>query len=148
VYDGKPDYFIPMIVREDPELLKKYEETMSRAYGNVERCIGAGIPKESALLLIPNAHNIRLTETGDLFNWLHRFKQRLCFLAQEEIFFISVEQAGEIVGKMPEAEEMLAAPCGVRQRAGIRPRCPEGSRWCGQPVFNWKLENYKKGRLI
>ena len=55
-------------------------------FENVDRALEMGIPREYATLLIPNAINIRVIEGGDLFDWIHRWKQRLCYLAQEEIF--------------------------------------------------------------
>lgn len=148
MYDGRVDYITPLIIRENDTLREEYEAIMETIYSNVASCLEVGIPKEWALLLLPNAHTLRLTEIGDIFDWLHRLKDRLCYLAQEEIFFISVEQAEQIVQSLPEAEFMILAKCGVRQAAKMSPRCPEGERWCGQPVFNWGIEDYKKNRLI
>jgi thymidylate synthase ThyX len=121
---------------------------MTAEYDNVERAIQAGIPKEYALLLLPNAQNVRVVESGDLFDWVHRWKQRLCYLAQEEIFFISVEQVKQLSNAFPEADRLFLAPCGIRQTARIKPRCPEGERWCGKPVFNWDIDHYTQNRLI
>ena len=148
LYDGHMDYITPLIIRENWELLERYEEVMSMVYQNVERAIDSGISKEWALLLLPNAHAIRVTESGDLFDWVHRWKQRLCYLAQEEIFFISVEQAAQALSIYPEAKNLFLAPCGVRQSAGEKPRCPEGNRWCGKPVWDWQLKKYQEERLI
>ncbi len=147
-YDGNLDYMTPLVIRENEDLRRRYDAMMGRIYENVDTALKAGIPKNLALLLLPNAHAIRVTESGDLFDWLHRWKQRLCYLAQEEIFFVSVEQVEQVAGVFPEAVNMLLAPCGVRQSAGVRPRCPEGEKWCGKPVFNWSIEKYKDERLI
>jgi len=148
IYDGRRDYMTPMIIRENPALRDVYDETMRTIFTNVEKAIDAGIPREYALLLLPNASTLRVVESGDLFDWLHRWKQRLCYLAQEEIFFISVEQVEQVGKVLPDLKNMLLAPCGVRQRAGVRPRCPEGDRWCGKPVYNWSLDKYKEERLV
>lgn len=147
-YDGKADYTIPLVIREDESLKGEYVEMMKKIYENVDAALKAGIPKNLALLLLPNAHAIRVTESGDMFDWLHRWKQRLCYLAQEEIFFVAVEQVEQVVKDFPETREMLLAPCGVRQVAGVRPRCPEGGKWCGKPVYNWEIDRYAKERLI
>jgi thymidylate synthase ThyX len=148
LYDGSPDYITPLVISEDEKLREYYQEMVGRIYENVKRAIDAGIPRKEALLLLPNAHAVRVFETGDLFDWLHRWKQRLCYLAQEEIFFVSLKQVQEVAKVLPESELMLLAPCGLRQKSGVRPRCPEGERWCGKPVFNWTLEKYKEGRLV
>jgi hypothetical protein len=117
-------------------------------FDNVNTTIEMGIPKEYATLLIPNAINIRVVEGGDLFDWIHRWKQRLCYLAQEEIFFVSLDQVKDLEKVIPEIKPMLLAPCGIRKAVGVSPRCSEGSRWCGQPVYNWQLDKYEKNRLI
>lgn len=148
MYDGQPDYMTPLVIRENPELKAYYDQTMEQIYENVSACINAGVPREWALLLLPNAHALRVIESGNLFDLLHRLKQRLCYLAQEEIFFVSVEQAQDLVLRIPEAERVLLAPCGIRKFSNTAPRCPEGDRWCGRPVWHWRLDNYINGRLI
>lgn len=148
IFDGQVDCITPKVIKETPQINEVYGEIMNKIFDDVNKAIQMGIPREQALLLLPNATAVRLTESGQLFDWLHRWKQRLCYLAQEEIFFISVEQVSQLSEILPESAQMLLAPCGVRMAAGIRPRCPEGDRWCGQPVFNWTLQKYKANRLI
>ena len=148
MYGGIPDYQTPLVVKENEALKNQYDEIMSGIYGNVETALKIGIPTEYALLLLPNAQTVRVVESGDLFDWLHRWKQRLCFLAQEEICFISIEQVEQLGKVLPQAKNMLLALCGIRQKAGVKPRCPEGNRWCGKPVYNWAIDKYKKNRLI
>jgi thymidylate synthase ThyX len=147
LYSGRPDYLTPLVIRENVSLNNFYDEVVGREFQNVAEAIKMGIPKEYALLLLPNALTIRLVETGTLFDWIVRWKERLCYLAQEEIFFVSVDQVEQILKYLPEAKHTLLAKCGVRTRAGCG-RCPEGDRWCGRPVFNWPINEYRKNRLI
>lgn len=147
-YSGKPDYFTPLVIRENLALKDLYEKRMEEIYFRVRQCLEAGIPPKEALMLLPNAHNLRVIESGSLFDWIHRWKQRLCLLVQEELFFITIKQARQFVEKMPEAATSVLAPCAIRKRAGLPP-CPEGKRWCGQAVFNFEnLEQYAKRRVI
>ena len=148
VYKGGIDFVTPLVIRENPQIKRVYEGIMDRMFNNVEEAIGLGIPREIAVLLLPNAMTIRIIESGDLFDWITRWKQRLCFLAQEEIFFASVGQVEDVLERMPQLSGVLLAPCGIRQAVGISPRCPEGDRWCGQPVYNWQIGEYSKKRLI
>lgn len=148
LYSDEPDYMTPLVIRENPELKSLYNEAVEKIFDGVKRAIESGVPKEWALMLLPNALTIRLVESGDLFDWFHRWKDRLCYLAQEEISFISMEQVEQVLEVFPWASDMLLAKCGIRQQAGIRPSCPEGKKWCGQPVFNWDIDRYKKERLI
>ena len=147
-YIGEHDFMTPLVIREDTDIKPIYEKIMHQMFENVDHALEIGIPKEYATLLIPNAMNIRVIEGGDLFDWIHRWKQRLCYLAQEEIFFVSLDQVKDLEKVMPEIKPMLMAPCGIRKTGGISPRCPEGNRWCGQPVYNWQLKEYEKHRLI
>lgn len=147
-YDGKPDYVTPGVISEDPQLKERFDQIMHIMYDNVTKCLEAGVPKEYALMLLPNAHAIRVKESGNLFHWLHRWRLRLCYLAQDEFFANAVEQVKQLREILPEASHALLAPCGLRQRAGITPRCPEGKKWCGQAVYNFPLEEYEERRLI
>lgn len=146
-YDGTADYITPMVIRENEALRTSYNEIMLTIYGFIEKALEAGIPSDQALLLLPNAHAIRIVESGDLFDWLHRWKQRLCLLAQEEICFMSIEQVEQMLEHLPEAENAFLAPCGLAHKAGTG-RCPEGNRWCGKPVWKWQINRYKDERLI
>lgn len=138
-----------MIVRGGRDILKDYYHRYVRQeFRNVDKAISLGIPEEYALLLLPNALTIRLYETGDLFDWFVRWKERLCNCAQEEIFFTSVEQVNQVLDILPEARPILQAKCGVRKLSGIKPYCPEGTRFCGVDVYNSKIEDYKGRRII
>lgn len=148
IYTGELDYITPLVIRKNPELSMAYSIIIKKMFENVDTAIKMNIPKEYALLLLPNAITVRVKEAGDLFDWVHRWKQRLCYLAQEEIFFASLDQVRDVEKIMPEIKQMLLAPCGIRMAVGVSPRCPEGSRWCGQPVYNWQLDQYEKNRLI
>ena len=35
-------------------------------------------------------------------------------------------------------------PCGLRQGAGARPICPEGRRYCGERVWTFSLDEYRR----
>lgn len=154
-YNGA-DFITPMLVREDLAINEAYEQTMLQIYANYERALEMGIDSSTAQYLLPNAHALYVHEGGNLFNWSHRIRQRLCLLAQEEIFFITVEQAKAIVDVIPGIEQIMLAPCGLRRIAGQGPFCPEGDRYCGQPVYNWvpgekfpdPLDEYINQRLV
>lgn len=148
IFNGRADFITPLVIRENDKMRQKYENMVNQMFNNVNTALETGMPKDIALLLLPNAVSIRIVESGDLFDWVHRWKQRLCYLAQEEIFFVSVHQVKDVLEKMPELRNVILAPCGIRQLSKISPRCPEGDRWCGQPVFNWQIEEYEKHRLI
>jgi thymidylate synthase ThyX len=152
---GPAEFIAPMIVRQTPELLEIYEAIMGQVYANIQAVLALGTPPEIAALLLPNSHKVRIVESGNLFDFLHRLKQRLCYLAQEEFCFISIEQASQMIDAVPRLAKLLMAPCGIRHRAAqnpnntdVTPYCPEGSKFCGVAVWNKTLEQYAAGRLI
>ncbi|HEX8923162.1 MAG TPA: FAD-dependent thymidylate synthase, partial [Patescibacteria group bacterium] len=148
LFDGTMDSFVPMIVKENPELSERFLEITKKIVENVNRCIDSGMPKTAALSLLPNSQNIRLVESGNLLNRIHRMKSRLCLNAQEEIFFNDLEQARQIVEVFPETRKVLRAPCGLRKDIGEKPPCPEGKRYCGQRMWMEPIENYQLKRVL
>lgn len=146
-YSGIPDYITPMIIRETPTLQSYYDQYVHQAYQNVEHLIQIGIHPSLALQMLPNAHAYTVYENGTLFNWLHRHKQRLCLLAQEEICFISIDQVEQLLEVLPEAEKAFQAPCGLAHQAGTG-HCTEGDRWCGKPIWKKTIQEYRKERLV
>ncbi len=71
---------------------------------------------------------------------------RLCYNAQEEIWRASVDEAEQISAVQPRLGRWLQPPCTQRARAGVKPPCPEGNRYCGVPV--WRLERDAYQRRI
>lgn len=147
-YIGKADYFTPMVIAQNQELQVIYDQMMQRVYQGINDLINMGVSKETATYLLPNAHNVRVSETGNIFDWIHRWRQRLCYLAQEEIFFISLDQITQVLKDFPEMRPIVMAPCGLRHAAHTRPFCPEGSRFCGVSVWNFDIEDYARYRVI
>ncbi len=148
LFDGEVDCFEPMIVRENGALSKFYWEVVKKEVANVNRCLEAGIPRREAVSLLPNSYQIRLIEKGDGLDYLHRRKLRLCNNAQEEIFFMDLEQSRQSIEVFPEMEMMLMAPCALRKKIGKKPYCPEGKRFCGQAMWNVDINDYFSRRII
>jgi thymidylate synthase ThyX len=106
--------------------------------------VGLGAPLEAALYLLPNAFPIRFTESGDLLHLHHKWTSRLCYTAQEEIWAASLDEVRAVEAIAPRLAEHLRAPCGLRARAGVRPVCPEGDRFCGVKVWQKDLSAYAR----
>ncbi len=148
-YITRPRGFItPDIIQGHQQSLDLYNHTHEQLFKIVEECLDAGVSINDVLLLLPNSFALNVLESGDLYDWIHRWKQRTCYLAQGEIFKISIEQMQDLLVNLPEARKALQAPCGIRKVAGLKPYCPEGKKWCGQPVYNWTIEDYIEHRLV
>jgi hypothetical protein len=140
----EPDYIVPSLVPGCEEALALYEETMERTWEDMGRLARMGVSDEFRAYLLPNAVAIRFTESADLSGLRHKLAMRLCFNAQEEIWQASVDEALQIRECEPRIGSWLLPPCGVRARAGAKPLCPEGERFCGVIVWKQDVSDYKR----
>ena len=100
---------------------------------------------EFALYLLPNAVDVRFTESADLLNLRHKLTMRLCYNAQEErTAQASWEEALQIRERDPRIGSYLLPPCTLRLQAGTTPYCPEGRRYCGKPVWSLPIGRYRR----
>jgi hypothetical protein len=146
-YSGKPDYITPTLMKQSPEALKLYQEIMEKTFKTINQLLEMGVPLEYALYRLPNAFPLRFTETGNLLNLHHKYRMRLCYTAQEEIWQTSVEETNQITEIHPEIGRWLLAPCGLRWSAHTTPWCPEGKRYCGEPLWDKRVKDYPQ-RII
>jgi len=141
---GEPDFVTPGLVRQDPAVQARFEEMMERIWERIGRLARLGVPDEFALYLLPNAVAVRYTESTDFLALRHKLVMRLCYLAQEEIWRASVDEAQQVLEVHPRLGRHLLPPCGVRKEAGTTPWCPEGARFCGEPVWDYDLDAYRR----
>ncbi|MBE7411294.1 MAG: FAD-dependent thymidylate synthase [Leptospiraceae bacterium] len=145
-FSGEPDYIIPFIVKKYPELLDFYESTMIEIFKKIKIFAEATTDSETISYLLPNAFPIRFYETGNLLMLYHKWKTRLCYNAQEEIFQASVEEVEDLSKVNPDIAKWLRAPCWIRMQGGVKPFCPEGDKYCGVQV--WKNDSLNYVRTI
>jgi len=144
VVPGRPDYILPPLVAASAEAQALYVETMAKIWLAIERLLDLGVPEEHALYLLPNAFPIRFEESGDLLHFHHKWVQRLCYTAQEEIWSASRQEVEQVEALFPEIGRFLRAPCWVRAEASVKPICPEGDRFCGVAVWKQPLAEYQR----
>lgn len=145
-YTGEPDFITPGLIVVEPKSEDLYQQIMEQSFDAVGKLLKLGIPFEKAAYLLPNALALRFVEQGTLLNLHHKYRMRLCYSAQEEIWNASIDEAKQIENIHPEIGAWLMPPCTVRYKAGNSPFCPEGKRYCGVRV--WNLEKDKYSRLI
>jgi hypothetical protein len=141
---AEPDYVTPGLVRQDSAAQRLYADSMERAWQGMERLTQLGVSDEFRAYLLPNAVSVRLVESSDLLNLRHKLAMRLCYNAQEEIWRASVDEAEQVRAVNPGIGAYLLPPCGLRQLAEVRPRCPEGERYCGLAVWRLGLDDYER----
>lgn len=143
-WTGEPDYITPVLIRVDPQIERFYDETMVWLFEQIERLLMQGMLPEYAAYLLPNAYPVRFFETGDLLGLRHKLAMRLCYNAQEEIWRASLEEWQQIRQVHPLIGQYLGPPCELRERAGTKPFCPEGERFCGVRVWELEPEAYER----
>jgi thymidylate synthase ThyX len=132
-----PDYVTPALVLVDERVERRYRESMERAWEAIARLRRLGVSEEMAAYLLPNSVSIRFSESADLLGLRHKLAMRLCLNAQEEIWRAAKDEAEQVRAVNPRIGAYFLPPCGPRLRAGVKPYCPEGKRYCGVPA--WKI---------
>jgi hypothetical protein len=146
-YHGKPDFITPYGIQAVPQAMELYQSTLEKSYQTINQLIDSGVSKEFAFYLLPNAHSIRLISTGNLLSYLHKWKLRSCYNAQEEIFRATIDELEQVQKLFPTMTQHLRAPCYLRLRASQTPYCPEGDHFCGLPVWKYGISDYQRKSL-
>ena len=84
--------------------------------------------------MLPNALAVRFEESGSLLHLIHKWTMRTCLNAQREIFDASMDEVEQVRAVHPSLVEHVGPPCYVRNGL-VRPRCTEGSHFCGVTVW-------------
>ncbi len=142
--DGDLDVIEPELIRRDEGCRRAFADACARAWEGVNTLRRLGVSREFAQYLLPNAVAVRFTESADLLHLHHKLTMRLCYNAQEEIWRASVDEAEQIRAIHPHLGRFLLPPCGLRNLAGVKPPCPEGSRYCGIPVWRLDVSEYQR----
>lgn len=123
-------FIVPPKVKENKETHKKFlahMEECKRLYGELA---AAGIPKEDARFVLPNAAETRIIVTMNARSLMNFFERRLCTRAQWEIR----ELANAMLEELKKAAPLLFGSAGPAcERLGY---CPE-AKSCGRyPLRN------------
>jgi thymidylate synthase ThyX len=135
VVPGFADVVEPELIASDPASHALFRESVEAAWDARSRLLALGAPPELALYVLPNALAVRFEESGSLMHLLHKWNMRTCLNAQREIFEASLDEIEQVRAVHPQLMKHVGPPCSLR--SGLRrPRCTEGSHFCGVPV--WK----------
>lgn len=121
----KPTYVVPETIKDNPDLLKIYTDTMDiiwKAYNDLQK----SVPPEDARYVLPNGCTTNITVTMNARELLHFFSLRCCNRAQWEIRELADRMLALCMEVSPTIFKTAGAPC-------IRGPCPEGKLTCGKP---------------
>ncbi|HKD42296.1 MAG TPA: FAD-dependent thymidylate synthase, partial [Myxococcaceae bacterium] len=141
---GEVDAITPDLIEAVPEAKDLFDRTLKGTWRAIEQLIDAGASEEMALYLLPNAFPIRFHESGELLHFHHKWVHRLCYTAQEEIWRSSLEEVLQVRAVHPALVRHIQPPCTLRKEARLTPFCPEGPRYCGVPVWNLDLPDFRR----
>jgi len=144
----KCDYITPMLFehRLAGQAADIYHAEMQKIHEDICFLIERKESPESWQYLLPNAFPVRYFESGSLLHYHPKWKGRLCYNAQEEIWQHSLEEVRQISQVLPSIGKWLQPPCTLRLHAKQSPICPEGNRFCGVPV--WKVKDHNFVRIL
>lgn len=128
------DVIEPELIRDDPACHALFVEAVEAAWGARARLLEMGVAPQHALYALPNAVAVRFEESGSLLHLLHKWTMRTCLNAQREIWEASMDEIEQVRAVHPELMRHVGPPCFVRDGL-VRPRCTEGSHFCGIPVW-------------
>ncbi len=128
------DVVEPELIRDEPACHALFREACEAAWAARAELLAQGETPETALYVLPNAVAVRFEESGSLLHLLHKWTMRTCLNAQREIFDASMDEIHQLAAAHPQLARYVGPPCFVRS-GQIRPRCTEGSHFCGVPVW-------------
>jgi len=131
-------YVIPPSIMANDELRIKMRGICGEINKFLHDCENAGIPKEDARFLLPNATESRLLCTMNARSLAHFFSLRCCARAQWEIR----QLANEMFKLAKEAAPRLFVDAAACDQLGY---CPEGHMSCGKKPT---LEELKKAYTL
>ena len=138
----EPDVHVPDVIAADPGARAEYDRAIATLWAAIQRLRGLGVPEQDLCYLLPNATHVHFTQSGDLLSLIHKWRLRLCFNAQKEIFEASLEELRQAQAVHPGLTRWLGPPCvfvAARQppelQGSVEACCPEGPRWCGVKVW-------------
>lgn len=141
---NEPDVAYPSLIADDPTARAVFDQAMARTWEAITRLRRAGTPAQALAYLLPNAVNVRFTESADYLALRHKHAMRLCYNAQEEIWRASRDEALQVREVHPTLGRFLLPPCSIRDRCHQRPVCPEGKRYCGVRVWTQDVAAYSR----
>jgi thymidylate synthase ThyX len=128
------DIIKPELIRDNPSCSAIFDDAVGAAWQARAQLFDAGVEPELALYVLPNALAIRFEESGSLLDLIHKWTGRTCLNAQREIWQASMDEIKQVDAVHPTLTRHIGPPCVVRSGI-VRPRCTEGTHFCGVPVW-------------
>lgn len=141
VNEGKFKYITPPTIESNKELKEKFDSFMKNTTNFYNELVNAGIKKEDARSILPNACETKLIATINAQELFHIFGLRCCTRAQFEFRQV----ANEMLKLVKEVSPIIFKNAGAH--CDILGYCPEGEMCCGKaPTLKELTDNYKSNK--
>lgn len=84
-FEDNPGYVVPNTIQDNPGLKDKYMKLLNEVQDVYKEFVNAGVPKEDARYVLPNACYTEIFVSGNFREWRHFLELRLSPRAQWEI---------------------------------------------------------------
>ena len=118
---------VPPTIQADPEMMRDFDDIMTRVRGFYHKAISRGIPREDARYPAPGATCTKLMMTMNTRELLHFLSLRECNKAQWEIRELAESILALCKNRMPHVFAHAGAPCRYGHCPEERP-CKEGPK--------------------
>lgn len=125
VKESEFGFIVPPTIKGNSAMEKEYLKEIEETRKTYKKLVEAGVPKEDARFILPNAAETRIIMTMNARALYNFFERRLCTRAQWEIRLL----AGEMLKELQKVSPILFADTGpICEKLGY---CPE-KKSCGR----------------
>ncbi len=110
--ENQLEYIVPKTIKENKEVLEKYNELMKKITEFYKFALDRGIPPEDARFALPNATPTNFHILVNFRELQHIADLRLCTRAQWEIRWLIAKMRSEVMKVIPELGKFLQPKCG------------------------------------
>ncbi len=100
-FEDNPGYVVPDTIQDNLELREKYVKLLNEVQNVYKELVNAGVPKEDARYVLPNACYTEIYVSGNFREWRHFLELRLSPRAQWEIRHLAKEILKKLYGIAP-----------------------------------------------
>lgn len=135
VNESSFEYIVPPSIAKNQRSVSKFTNLMISINRVYNELIDAGIPKEDARYILPNATETKIIVTFNVRSLLHFFSLRCCNRAQWEIRIL----ANLMLAEVKKVASLLFKKAGSACKQ--KGYCPEGKMSCGiAPTLDFLLD--------
>ncbi|HHD11994.1 MAG TPA: FAD-dependent thymidylate synthase [Deltaproteobacteria bacterium] len=124
---SKDEYVVPPSIEKNSIVCEKFRRMVDDIYSFYKEMVEAGIPKEDARYILPNAATTKIIVTMNARELLHFFRLRCCERAQWEIREMATRMLKLVKKEAPVIFEEAGPSC-------VAGPCSEGDMTCGRPL--------------